>query len=601
LKVIRIRTQLQGIPVGPGIVVGKVYLVDRRKVKPREFVIDPEMVDGEISRFREGLEETQRQLEELKQHYGDEKLGDYSYLIDVHLLMLKDKMLAGQTESIIKNNLRSADWSLWSALQNIKASFTSMGDEYFRDRITDIDHLGERILRNLIGHKYEKLSDVKGDAVIVAHDLSPMDTAQMDVQKIQGFVTDLGGRTSHTAILARSLSIPAVVGLETVTQYADNGDTIVVDGLDGVVIINPTPKELAKYRARKARYGAYRTELESFAALPAITRDGHKVRVAANIELVGEIDKLRRYGAEGIGLYRTEFLYMNRDHPPTEDEHFETYCKVAEAVHPFPVTIRTLDLGGDKIVHSVPTTDEMNPSLGLRSIRLCLREKDIFKTQLRGILRASVVGNVRIMFPMISGLGEVLEVLEILRETKEELRSQGIEFDPHMPVGVMIEVPSAALTADILAPKVDFFSVGTNDLIQYSLAIDRVNEHVAYLYEPLHPGVLRLMKMVVEAGHKHGIRVGVCGEMAGDELYTLVLLGLGVDDLSMHSLSVPRIKRVINHASMAEAGDLVNDVMELGTASEIHSAVEEYMKARYPGILEPMEHSWVEAEGRELN
>lgn len=601
MKPIRIRCELKGIPVGPGIVVGKAYLVDRRKIQPRERIIDSESVDDEVARFREALVETRGQLEGLKEHYEDEKLGDYGYLVDVHLLMLSDKMLVHETEAVIKKNLFAADWALWVVIKKFKESFDAMGDEYFRDRMTDVDHLGDRILRNLIGHKYEKLSDIKGDAVIVAHDLSPMDTAQMDVQRIQGFVTDLGGRTSHTAILARSLSIPAVLGLETVSNCANSGDTIIVDGLDGIVIINPTVKELAKYKSRKARYGAYRTELESFAALPAVTRDGHKVRVAANIELVGEIDKLRRFGAEGIGLYRTEFLYMNRDHPPTEQEHFEIYRKVAEAVHPFPITIRTLDLGGDKLVHSVPTTDELNPSLGLRSIRLCLREKEIFKTQLRGILRASMVGNVRIMFPMISGLGEMLETLEILRETKDELRNRGLQYDPHMPIGAMIEVPSAALTADSLATKVDFFSVGTNDLIQYALAIDRVNEHVAYLYEPLHPAVLRLIKMVVDAGHKQGIRVGVCGEMAGDELYTLVLLGLGVDDLSMHSNSIPRIKRVINHASMAEARDLVNDVMDFGTASEVHAAVESYMKTRYPGILEPMEHSWVESDNHEIN
>jgi phosphotransferase system enzyme I (PtsI) len=384
-----------------------------------------------------------------------------------------------------------------------------------------------------------------------------------------------------------------VVGLESVSDAANGGDTVIVDGLSGSVILNPTADELASCEGREARYQAFRRELEAFAVLPAVTRDGHKVRVAANIELVAELKNLRRYGAEGIGLYRTEFLYMNRDHAPTEDEHCVTYSQVAESVHPFSVTIRTLDLGGDKIVQTVPIQDETNPSLGLRSIRLCLKERDLFKVQLRGILRASALGNVRVLFPMVSGLGELQGVLSILEEAKQELRREGVAFDPHMPVGVMIEVPSAAITADILAGHVDFFSIGTNDLIQYALAIDRVNEHVAYLYEPLHPAVLRLIRQVVEAGHKQGIQVAVCGEMAGDELYTLVLLGLQVDELSMHALSIPRIKRLLNHASSAEARDLVEEVLRLGTAREVHQTVEEYMQSHYPGVLDPIEHGWI--------
>jgi len=416
-----------------------------------------------------------------------------------------------------------------------------------------------------------------------------MDTAQMDVERVKGFVTDLGGRTSHTAILARSLNIPAVVGLETVSDVANGGDTVVIDGLSGVVVLNPTKEELHRYLQRKSRYQAFRKELESYAALPAVTRDGHKIRVGANIELLDEVGTLQRYGAEGIGLYRTEFLYMNRDHPPSEEEHFLAYRRVAEAALPFPVTIRTLDIGGDKLVHSVPVQEEVNPSLGLRSIRLCLRERDLFKTQLRGILRASETGNVRILFPMISGLGELLQTLELLEEARGELRQAGAAFDEGMAVGVMIEVPSAAMTADLLAKHVDFLSIGTNDLIQYALAIDRGNEHVAYLYEPLHPAVLRLIRSVTEAGRAQGVPVAVCGEMAGDELDTLVLLGLGVQELSMHARSIPRIKRLISHAALSEARDLVEEVLALGTADEVHSAVQQYMRARHPAVLDPVE------------
>ncbi len=600
MQIFREHHALRGIPVSPGIVIGKVYLLDRRKVRPPERTIDPQEVEAELQRFRRALGETREQLEELRKHYGESSLGEHDYLVDVHLMMLDDRMVVQETERQVRENFYGADWALWTVLGRIKASFDAMEDEYFRDRRTDVEHLGDRILRNLTGRRHESIADIRGDVVVVAHDLSPMDTAQMDVGRVKGFVTDLGGRTSHTAILARSLNIPAVVGLEVVTDRANGGDTVVIDGLSGVVILNPTEEEVREFRKRKARYRAFRKELESFAAVPAVTRDGHKVRVRANIELEEEAASLKRYGAEGIGLYRTEFLYMNRDHPPTEEEHTVAYRRMAEAAHPFPVIIRTLDIGGDKLVHSVPTQDEVNPSLGLRSIRLCLKEADLFKIQLRGILRASAAGNVRLMFPMVSGLQELKEALGILEEAREELRVLGVAFDEKMPVGVMIEVPSAALTADLLAPHVNFFSIGTNDLIQYALAIDRVNEHVAYLYEPLHPAVLRLVQSVAAAAHAHGIPVSVCGEMAGDELHTLVLLGLGVDELSMHALSIPRIKRLIHHAALSEAQELVKQILGLGTAGEVHGTVERYMRERHPAVLDPVEfgssEGWVPRE-----
>jgi len=588
VQIVRERLELKGIPVSPGIVIGKAFLIDYRKVRPPEKIIDSEMVEEELARFQEAIAETRQQLEDLRHHYEEKRIGEHGYLVDVHLLMLDDKMLVKRTEELVRDSLYGADWALWKVVQGIKASFDAMDDEYFRDRRNDIEHLGDRLLRNLSGREQLTIADIRADVVVVAHDLSPMDTAQMDVARVKGFVTDLGGRTSHTAILARSLNIPAVVGLELVVERANGGDTVLLDGLNGTVILNPTEEELERYRERRSRYQTYRRELEAFSALPAVTRDGHKVRVAANIELLEEIKNLRRYGAEGIGLYRTEFLYMNRDHPPTEEEHVESYRRVAEAVHPFPVTIRTLDVGGDKMIHAVPLQDEINPSLGLRSIRLCLRERELFKVQLRGILRASQGGNVRVMFPMVSGLGELQAAVSILEEARTELRSEGHAFDPHLPVGIMVEVPSAVVVADILAEYVDFFSIGTNDLIQYALAIDRANEHVAYLYEPLHPAVLRLIRMTVEAGHRHGIRVAVCGEMAGDELYTLALLGLGVDELSMQALSVPKIKRVINHASLDEARVVVEEVLKLGTAEAVHAAVEAYMRSRYPGVLDPL-------------
>jgi phosphotransferase system enzyme I (PtsI) len=592
VPVFREHHNLRGIPVSPGIVIGKAYLLDRRKVRPPERIVDPAEVEAELRRFHRALAQTREQLEALREHYRKSHLGEHGYLVDVHLLMLDDRMIVQETERHVREQLYSAEWALWLVLERIKASFDAMEDEYFRDRRTDVEHLGERILRNLTGRRHENIADIRGDVVVVAHDLSPMDTAQMDVGRVKGFVTDLGGRTSHTAILARSLNIPAVVGLESITDRANGGDTVAIDGLSGVVVLNPTEDELKEFRRRRTHYRAFRRELESFAALPAVTRDGHKVRIGANIELEEEAASLKRYGAEGIGLYRTEFLYMNRDHPPTEEEHTRAYRRMAEAAHPFSVTIRTLDIGGDKLVHSVPTQDEVNPSLGLRSIRLCLKEPQLFKTQLRGILRASAAGNVRLMFPMVSGLGELQQTLAILNQAREELRREGVPFDEAMPVGVMIEVPAAAVTADLLAPHVDFFSIGTNDLIQYALAIDRVNEHVAYLYEPLHPAVLRLIRSVADAAHAHGIPVAVCGEMGGEELHTLVLLGLGVDELSMHTLSIPRIKRLIHHAALTEARALADRILALGTAAEVQRAVEAYMRAHHPSVLDPVEFGW---------
>ncbi len=589
MKIIRQKARLRGIAVSPGIVIGKAYLVDRRKVHPPEKIIDPSEVEAEVARFRRALEETRAQLQEIKAHYESGGLGEHSYLVDVHLLMLQDRMIAGETERRIRENLESADWALWQVLEGIKSSFEGMDDEYFRDRRTDLEHLGDRVLRTLSGRRHERISDIQGDVVVVAHDLSPMDTAQMDVSRIRGFVTDLGGRTSHTAILARSLNIPAVVGLETVTDVANGGDTIVVDGLTGDVVLNPTPEDLEGYRRKQVRYEALQQELESLAVLPAVTRDGHKVKVGANIELLEEMRSLRRYGAEGIGLYRTEFLYMNRPAPPDEEEQYETYRRVVEAVRPFSVTIRTLDIGGDKMVQAVPIEEEGNPALGLRSIRLCLKEKALFRTQLRAILRASAHGTIRIMFPMISGVGELRAALGVLDEARKELDARGQPYDPNVAVGAMIEVPSAAVTADLMAPLVDFFSIGTNDLIQYALAIDRVNEHVAYLYEPLHPAVLRMIRATCEAGAREGIPVAVCGEMAGDEIYTLVLLGLGVQELSMHALSIPRVKRIIHHTTLAEARDLAAKALELRTAGEVHAFVEEYMRSHYPWLVDPLE------------
>jgi phosphotransferase system enzyme I (PtsI) len=588
MKVVRTRRELQGVPVSPGIVIGRAYLVDRRKVTPPERLIEPEEVEEQIRRFRVAIEESREQLQALRTHYEKNKIGHYGYLVDVHLLMLDDQAIVHETERRVRENRQTADWALWEVLQNLKEGFAGLDDEYFRGRESDVDHLGERILRNLVGVRFKRIADIHEEVIIVAHDLSPMDTAQMDVAHVRGFVTDLGGRTSHTAIVARALGIPAAVGVENVTDAANGGDIIVVDGISGRVVINPDKDDLAFFERRRARFAEYMEELEKSATISARTLDGTPITVRANVELLEELPQVKRYGAEGIGLYRTEFLYTNQDHLPTEDEHFDTYSKVAKAVAPHSVTIRTLDLGGDKVAAGVPIDDEVNPALGLRSIRLCLKAEDIFKEQLKGILRAAVAGNVRMMFPMVSGAAELDQALAILEEAKSELRARNVPFNDSVEVGVMVEVPSAAVVADSLAARADFLSIGTNDLIQYALAIDRVNEHVAYLYEPLHPAVLRLIRMTAEAGARRGISVSVCGEMAGDELYTLVLLGLGVTELSMHAASVPRIKRVVSRAGIDEARALADRALSMATGAEVHAYVEEYLRGHYPGLLDPL-------------
>ncbi len=588
MRVVKPHNELTGIAVSPGIVIGRAYLVDRRKVRPLERYIDPETVEDEIKRFHDALEKSREQLLDVKKHYEVNNLGEYGYLVDVHLLMLNDQMIVRDTERMVRDELHNADWALWQVMHKIKEVFSGLDDEYFRDRQNDIEHLGDRILQNLVGLRLKKISDVREDVIIIAHDLSPMDTAQMDVKLVKGFVTDLGGRTSHTAILARALGIPAVVGLEKVTDVANGGDLIIVDGVSGQVTINPSEEEIERCYRRREKYFQFHRELESYVSLPAATTDDVKVTVRANIELLDELANLEHYGAEGIGLYRTEFMYINQDKLPTEEEHYQTYIKVAEAVSPLELTIRTLDLGGDKVAHTVPMEPEMNPALGLRSIRLCLHERDIFKEQLKGILRASVVGNIKMMFPMVSGVWELEKALALVEECKAELDARGVAYSDDMPIGAMIEVPSAALIADRLAKKLDFLSIGTNDLIQYALAIDRVNEHVAYLYEPLHPAVLQLIEMTVKAGERAGIPVSVCGEMAGDELYTLVLLGLGVRELSMHAASIPVIKRVVSHASTDEAKKLARKAIGMSTAVEVHEYVEQYVRAKYPGLLDPL-------------
>ena len=572
---------LKGIGVSSGIAIGRAHLIERGRVEVEERPIKKAQVEKEVTRFRRAVEQSKLQLQRVKEKLLKESAKEHVYIIDAHLLILEDKMLIDDTIKNIRERLIGAEGALKRHMHNLSMIFDRIEDEYLRARKSDIEQIGERILRNLVGKKHDGLSHIKEKVIIVAHDLTPSDTAQMKKDKILGFVTDIGGRTSHTSIVARSLEIPAVVGLDNVTQQIMPGDIIVLDGMTGVVIINPPKSVFKAYLERSQNYQYFEEELLRFKKLPAVTKDGHSVRLAGNIELPEEIPSLSEHGAEGIGLYRTEFLYMGK-RLPVEEDHFETYRKLAEGVAPYSATIRTLDMGGDKMVSHIEWAEEINPAMGLRAIRFSLKEVELFQTQLRGILRASAYGKLKIMFPMISGMQELRQAKGILEEVRKELDSKGIPYDREMEVGIMMEIPSAASIADILAREVDFFSIGTNDLIQYSLAIDRVNEHVAYLYEPLHPAIIRIIKGIVDSAHAAGIKVSMCGEMAGEPAYVPILLGLELDELSMNAPVIPWVKKIVRAMTASEAKKLLRDVMAFSTAAEIEGCVREHMAELFP-------------------
>lgn len=574
---------LKGIPVSSGIGIGRAFLLDRRKIKVEKYPISAEDVAHEIERFHKALDLAKKQLMEIRDNLLRE-LGDkgHAHIVDVHILILEDEMLINEAIKIVEQERVNAEWALRTVLSQFVNIFEGIEDSYLKERRSDIEHVGERILRNLVGKTISNIDELDQDVIVIAHDLSPADTAQMHKGKVLAFATDMGGRTSHTSITARSLEIPAVVGLENVSATVKTGDPVIVDGNEGILIVNPTPAEFRNYLDKQKHYKYIVSELLRLKDQPAETYDGYRIELKGNIEFFDEIPHLLSRGAEGIGLYRTEFLYMNKKEAPTEEDHFRVYKKLAKQITPYSAVIRTLDLGGDKITSHLHEEDEPNPVLGLRAIRFSLKHQDLFKLQLRAILRASAYGKLKILYPMISGIDEVRQANDILNNVKQELLSKGIYFDEAIQVGVMIEIPSAAMTVDFLAREVDFFSIGTNDLIQYSIAIDRGNEHVAYLYEPLHPAVLRSVKQCVVAAHSQGIRVAMCGEMAGDPLCTLILLGLGLDELSMNAPSLPIIKKIVRSVRYEQAAEMAYRAMILSTASEIEDYVEKAMKRLFP-------------------
>lgn len=568
---------IKGIAASDGVAIAKAYLL----VEPdltfdkNEKVTD---VEGEVAKFNSAIEASKVELTKIRNNAEVQLGADKAAIFDAHLLVLDDPELIQPIQDKIKNENANAATALTDVTTQFVTIFESMDNEYMKERAADIRDVSKRVLSHILGIELPNPSMIDESVVIVGNDLTPSDTAQLNKEFVQGFATNIGGRTSHSAIMSRSLEIPAIVGTKSITQEVKQGDMIIVDGLNGDVIVNPTEDELIAYQDKRERYFADKKELQKLRDADTVTVDGVHAELAANIGTPNDLPGVIENGAQGIGLYRTEFLYMGRDQMPTEEEQFEAYKEVLEAMGGKRVVVRTLDIGGDKELSYLNLPEEMNPFLGYRAIRLCLAQQDIFRPQLRALLRASVYGKLNIMFPMVATINEFREAKAILLEEKENLKNEGHDISDDIELGIMVEIPATAALADVFAKEVDFFSIGTNDLIQYTLAADRMSERVSYLYQPYNPSILRLVKQVIEASHKEGKWTGMCGEMAGDETAIPLLLGLGLDEFSMSATSILKARRQINGLSKNEMTELANRAVDCATQEEVIELVNNYVK-----------------------
>jgi len=573
----------KGVGVSPGIAIGRAIIVEKRVASVYRVPIREEEVAAEVTRFTEALEKTRDALLDLKQKVSRSMGDEYAQIFEAHAMIVSDASFGDKVVQKIEIEQVNAEWALAEVQEELQARFASFEDDYLRERVADVKDVAERVLVNLQGIAHHDLSEIRHDVIIVADDLTPSDTVHFNRRPIVGFATEVGGRTSHTSIIAKSLFMPAVIGVPRLTKIVDNDELVIVDGYEGTIVVNPTQAMVAEYISRVSRHEEAEQKLLENRTLPSITKDHVKISLQANIELVQELDDAIKFGAEGIGLYRSEFLYISTSPDlPTEEEHFNIYRRLAEATAPNWCVIRTFDLGGKKLAREVMGSKEDNPVLGLRALRLCMQHRDMFKTQLRALLRASAFGKIKIMFPLVSGVQELRQVKTLVRELRLDLDAQGIPYNKELQIGIMIEVPSAAVIADMLATEADFFAIGTNDLIQYALAIDRSNENVSYLYEPLHPAILRLVKGVIDAGKRAGIPVEMCGEMASDPIYAIVLLGLGLEIFSMNPSSIPIIKNVVRSVRYKDCRRIAEMALQKKTAQEIEEFVIESVAMRFP-------------------
>jgi phosphotransferase system enzyme I (PtsI) len=576
----------QGIGVSPGVARGQIYVYRIAEEVVPQYEIAAKDIPHEISRFEQALMKTREQLHALQQSIAS-GIGSStpSSILDVHLSITEDPALIEPVTNRVEKERKNVEFIFNDVAHKYITTLAQLPDEFLRERAADVQDVTRRVLRNLLGQDHRGLTNLPPGTIVVAHDLSPSDTTSLDRAHVSGFATDVGSHTSHTAIVARSMNLPAVVGLRNLSQFVHDGQAAILDGYSGTLIIEPTEQTLFVYGELELKRHSVKERLDALHDLPAQTLDGHRVALSGNIELPSDVPAVLAAGAEGIGLFRTEFLYLNRKDFPTEEEQYEKYLEVARAVKPNSVIIRTLDIGGDKFRSGDSTPPEVNPFLGFRAIRFCLANVDIFEAQLRAILRASAEGNIKIMYPMISGVAEVAQANEILHQVMGDLKKEGLPFDENIHVGAMIEIPSAALTAEMIAQEVDFFSIGSNDLIQYTMAVDRVNEKVANLYEPTHPAILRLIRGVVEAAHNNGIWVGVCGEIAGEPLFAPLLVGMGVDELSVASSSLPRVKEVIRRLTFEEAQELAAQSLHTNSGRDVLALLNSLLQRVDPDLM----------------